>query len=371
MRIAFLCKRRYMGKDVILDRYARLYEIPFQLARLGHEVRGYCFSYQGHEDGQWQHDALPGKLGWESRSPGRLYLPTLLGYPGRLLRRLRNYAPDLLIGASDIPHVALCASLAKRLGVPYAADLYDNFEGFGQARIPGMVSALRHAVRHASLVTTTSEPLKDLVADSYRARGEIIAMPSTVDRKVFRSMDRATCRRALGLPLDARLVGTAGGLHQDKGVGALYEAWQTIASHDQNAHLVLAGPFDPGFPPPIDERAHYLGQLPHSRTAELFNALDVGVIYLRDTPFGRYCFPQKAYEMLACGLPIASARVGVMPHLLASTPAGLYQPDDPGDLARAVLSQLVQPEVARVPINDWAEVIGAMERRLRTIVGRS
>ena len=171
--------------------------------------------------------------------------------------------------------------------------------------------------------------------------------------------------------MNARLVGTAGGLYQDKGVGALYEAWQTIAAQDQGAHLVLAGPFDPGFPPPADERVHYIGQLPHSRTAELFNALDVGVIYLRDTPFGRYCFPQKAYEMLACDLPIASARVGVMPHLLASTPAGLYQPDDPGDLARAVLNQLARPEVARVPINDWAEVIGAMERRLRAIVARS
>ena len=33
MRIAYLCKRHYMGKDVVLDRYARLYEIPFQLAR--------------------------------------------------------------------------------------------------------------------------------------------------------------------------------------------------------------------------------------------------------------------------------------------------------------------------------------------------
>lgn len=371
MRIAFLCKRRYMGKDVILDRYARLYEIPFQLARLGHEVRGYCFSYQGHENGQWQHHAPSGKLDWESRSPGRLYLPTLLGYPQRLLRRLRDYAPDLLIGASDIPHVTLCALLAKRLGVPYAADLYDNFEGFGQARIPGMVSALRHAVRHASLVTTTSEPLKDLVANSYRARGEIMTMPSTVDRSVFRAMDRATCRHALGLPLDARLVGTAGGLHQDKGVGTLYEAWQMIATRDQSAHLVLAGPYDPDFPPPTGARVHYLGQLPHSRTAELFNALDVGVIYLRDTRFGRYCFPQKAYEMLACGLPIASARVGVMPHLLASTAAGLYEPDAPDDLARAVLTQLARPEVTQVPINNWAEVIGAMERRLRAIVERS
>ena len=52
MRIAFLCKRRYMSKDVILDRYARLYEIPRQLALLGHEVLGLCMSYQNVPPGQ-------------------------------------------------------------------------------------------------------------------------------------------------------------------------------------------------------------------------------------------------------------------------------------------------------------------------------
>jgi len=31
MRLVFLCKRRYMGKDVSVDRYARLYEIPVSL----------------------------------------------------------------------------------------------------------------------------------------------------------------------------------------------------------------------------------------------------------------------------------------------------------------------------------------------------
>lgn len=368
MRIAFLCKRRYMGKDVIADRYARLYEIPRQLARRGHTVYGFCLSYQHQDTGSWEHAVPEGTLIWESRSLGALVVPALLAYPSTLLHRIRDFAPDLIIGASDIPHVALGAWAARKLKVPYVADLYDNFESFGQARIPGFITMLRRAVRRADLVTTTSDPLKQLVVQVYGAKGEIIAMPSTVDKSVFRPLDRVTCRRALGLPLEAKLVGTAGGLHRDKGVGTLYAAWPRIAAEHADAHLVLAGPVDEAFPPPSGSRVHYLGTLPHARTAELFSALDVGVIYLRDTAFGRFCFPQKAYEMLACGLAITSARVGVMTHLLEGTPETLYRPDDAVDLARVVSAQLRKPVRPKISIDDWATVIGAIEPKLRTLV---
>lgn len=357
-----------MGKDVILDRYARLYEIPHQLARLGHDVRGYCLSYQKHADGAWQHELPDGALLWESRSLGGLKVAALASYPWHLLRRLRAFGPDVLIGASDIPHSILTQWLAGRLGVPYAIDLYDNFEGFGQARIPGFVPALRRAVRNAALVTTTSEPLRELVANEYRARGTVIAMPSTIDTLVFHPLDKAICRRALGLPEDVPLVGTAGGLLANRGVDVLYQGWKKVIAAEPRAHLVLAGPVDPHCPPPSDDRIHYLGLLPHARTAELFNALDVGVIYLRDTVFGRYCFPQKAYEMQACRLPLAAARIGVMPDFLATAQSGLYQADDPEDLARAVLSQLRAPKLADVPILDWEQAIGSIEHYLNAIV---
>ncbi|PTU30674.1 glycosyltransferase family 4 protein [Stenotrophobium rhamnosiphilum] len=371
MRIAFICKRQYMGKDVIADRYARLYEIPSQLAKLGHTVSGSCLSYQGHEEGLWQHDALPGKLTWESRSLGRTYVPALLTYPQNLLRRLREFAPDIVIGASDIPHVALAGWLSKRLAVPFVADLYDNFEGFGQARIPGMVAALRRAVRNADLVTTTSEPLRELVVDGYGARGLVIAMPSTVDKTVFRSRERIACRQSLGLPESVRLIGTAGGLYRDKGVETLYEAWKIVSEQRSDVHLVLAGPTDPRFPPPTGDRIHTLGMLPHARTAELFNALDVGAICIRDTPFGRYCFPQKAYEMLACGLPVAAASVGAMTHLLADVPSCLYRADDAKSLATTLLSQLDRPVVANVGIEDWVQLIGSLEPQLQKLLAIS
>lgn len=369
MRIAFLCKRRYMGKDVILDRYARLYEIPRQLARLGHEVQGYCLSYQSHDEGDWTHEAAPGHLGWQSRSLSKWIVPALTSYPAHLLRELRGFKPDVLIGASDIPHVALGAWLSRKLHVPYAVDLYDNFEGFGQARIPGMVTALRRGVRAAALVTTTSEPLRQLVVQSYGASGHVMAMPSTVDKEVFRPYGKQESRLELGLPPDALLIGTAGGLYQDKGIGTLYEAWPEIAKTLPQSHLVLAGPCDS--PPPEDARVHYLGQLPHATTAKLFSALDLGVIYLRDTPFGRYCFPQKAYEMMACGLPLVAARVGVMPDLLASAPGSLYDADSTTDLIRALRMQAITPKLANVAIDDWTQIVDRMNEHIIRIASKN
>lgn len=371
MRIAFLCKRRYMSKDVILDRYARLYEIPHQLALLGHDVLGLCMSYQNAAPGQWGHDATPGTLQWESHTTGRAFVLALAAYPARLLRRLRAFRPDVLIGASDIPHVVLTAWLARRLGVPYAIDLYDNFEGFGQARIPSFVPALRHAVRHAGLVTTTSVPLQAMVQKDYCAKGKVVAMPSTIDKAVFHPLHRQQCRQTLGLPLEATLIGTAGGLLQERGIGDLYQAWEQLSATRPELHLVLAGPTDAKLPPPQHPRVHYLGMLAHADTAKLLAALDVGVIYLRDTPFGRFCFPQKAYEMQACQLPVVATSVGVMPHLLASVPQALYQAGSAQDMVRALEFQMSQRALPNLPVEDWGQVVGRMEHDLRALAGRA
>jgi len=365
VRIAFLCKRRYMSKDVILDRYGRLYEIPRQLARRGHEVRCYCLGYRNEAEGEWRHEsgADSGQFVWESRSLGRSILPRLLHYPWRLLRSVGEFRPDALIGASDIPHAALTQWLAKRLDIPYAIDLYDNFEGYGQARIPGMVGALRRAARNADLVVTTSELLRDFVATRYRATGKVLALPSAIDKAIFHPRDEASCRQALDLPPHAPLIGTAGGLLKSRGINTLYEAWPRVVAEFPDARLVLAGPYEKNFPPPARPDVVHLGCLPHRDTATLFNALDVGVIYLKDTLFGRYCFPQKAYEMLACRLPVVAADVGAMPALLKE-PARLYCPEDSADLASAILDALRSPSICETVIRDWQDIVRELDDAL-------
>jgi glycosyltransferase involved in cell wall biosynthesis len=110
--------------------------------------------------------------------------------------------------------------------------------------------------------------------------------------------------------------------------------------------------------------------LPHNKVAQLFGALDVGVIYLRDTAFGRYCFPQKAYEMAACGLAIVAGHVGAMANVLQDYPQCLYRPDDADDLAEHVRAQLRQPTPAALAIDDWAAIIADLEPQLRALAAQ-
>ena len=55
-RILFLAKRHYMGKDVLADRYGRLFHLPQELARRGHAVRCVLSDYRGRGAIETRHD---------------------------------------------------------------------------------------------------------------------------------------------------------------------------------------------------------------------------------------------------------------------------------------------------------------------------
>jgi teichuronic acid biosynthesis glycosyltransferase TuaC len=231
-------------------------------------------------------------------------------------------------------------------------------------------SLYRKALRKARCVSCVSEPLAQWVRDLKGDASAVLALPSTVDRDLFRPRDRLACRRSLGLPVHAQLVGSAGGLSRSKGIATLYQAFDRLADRMPNLHLVLAGAVEPSCPPPDHPRVHLLGSLSHSRIAELFSALDVGVVYLRDTAYGRFSFPQKAYEMAACGLPLVIARVGAMGDTFAGSGAEFYAADDALALACGLDRQLASPQKPDVVLTDWAQQAEILEGAYRTILSR-
>ena len=100
----------------------------------------------------------------------------------------------------------------------------------------------------------------------------------------------------------------------------------------------------------------------------LLNALDVAVICNQDNQFGRFCFPQKACEILACKTPVVAANIGTMSDLFREYSECLFEPGDPDDLAEKIKGQCSVPSDIRVSENTWKQQAEKLEHLLAALV---
>jgi teichuronic acid biosynthesis glycosyltransferase TuaC len=365
MKIFYLCKRRYMNQDVILDRYGRLYHLPNELSLLGHDVRCNCLSYKKTYQCNEIHrekSEQAGQLSWQSEYAGTLGWKIPF-YIRRIIKDIISFQPDMILGSSDALHAVIASWVAHRTNTPYFLDLYDNYESFGMSKIPGMLQGYRKALRDADGIFTVSNTLRDYVRN-ISPNTPVTTIESTISTGSFSPGRKAKARKALKLPKSRILIGTAGALSTNRGTEHLYKAFFSVKKSYSDACLVLAGP--PGDnPPPDHPDIIYLGQLPHSTVPLLFNALDVAVICMKNDKFGKYAFPQKAYEILACNVPVVCAAVGALKELLREYQSCLYSPDDPTDLAGKIVGQLNARTIPDLSIPTWRDQAKKLEQNLQ------
>lgn len=371
MKILVLTKRQYTSKDLLDDRFGRLRELPLELAKLGHEVIGICLSYRAREEELIKDsDAASGiHVTWHACSLRQSVLPGLIRYFQLAVKLLREFRPDVVLACSDCFHAIFGVWLAHRFKTKGVVDLYDNFESFGASRIPGLLPLFRRAVRAADGVTCVSWPLLDLTVTRYRRNQPTTVLENAVRPDLFYPREQRACRKQLGLPLEGKIIGTAGALSDNRGIGALFEGFELVAARERDCHLAIAGPRARRNRIPNDLRVHDLGILPFEKVPLLLNALNVAIICNRDSLFGRYSFPQKAYEIIACRIPLVAARVGSMKDLLTDHPECLFEPEDPESLAKVIRQQLAAPTVLSIDAPSWASQAQKLEAFLGRIKG--
>lgn len=355
MNILVLCKRQYSARDLLSDQYGRLYEIPEGLARLGHRVHGLASSYRPRP--HLERHVSPAGVVWRSANA----MPWGPFHARRAVAGvIADCQPDILWASSDALHAIWAVEIGRTLHIPVVIDLYDNYEHFGLSRLPGISRRYRDACRSASGLTIVSHSLARHVQQHYPASGPCAIVGNGVNSAVFHARDRSDCRRALGLPAGATIIGCAGAIQADRGIEDLFEAFQLLAEADPALHLAFAGPRD-GTPSRYRHpRIIDLGILDWREVPLLVNALDVAVICNRDSSFGRYCFPLKLSEALACGVPVVAAGVGDVNEILGA-PSQRYRPGDAHDLAQKLQQQLSAPangQAASTAARDWKALAG-------------
>jgi glycosyltransferase involved in cell wall biosynthesis len=352
MNVIFLCKRQYTRKDVINDKFGRLWHFPYELSIAGINVDCFSLSYRRRGYSQIK---INDNQTWTSIDTGLLVVPALYQMIRKVIKVIRLKSPCIIISSSDVIHLAIASYLSKKCSVPLVIDLYDNYESFGFTKFPMMKRIYRNAIRQSDAVICVTRQLSERVG-RYCGQGiKPLVITNATDKSLFRPMDKEACRSVLGLPSAGFFIGTAGALDESRDIRVLYKAYERLLSEGLDIHLVLAGKISSKNAMPDMKNVHYLGELAHTDVAQLYNSLDVAVIHLTDNEFGRYCFPQKAYEILACRRPVVASAVGVMQDLFSDYPECLYDDGNVEMLVKALCGQMTRPTFPEIPVPEWKD----------------
>jgi glycosyltransferase involved in cell wall biosynthesis len=109
--------------------------------------------------------------------------------------------------------------------------------------------------------------------------------------------------------------------------------------------------------------------LPQEKVPAFINALDLAVICYRQSAQGQVSFPQKAYEIIACGVPLVAAAVGSMNELLQDYPDCLYEPENASSLAAALQRQLVNRIPVTLAVPSWTDSARQLSDFFHAIAG--
>ena len=359
MRILILTKRQYTSKDLIDDRFGRLREIPLALGQMGHKVQGLCLSYSKRNEGYIK----DGPVLWKSINATRLKLPGLLRFVIEAQKLAKK--SDIIWAFSDSFYGIIGYFISLKYHTPLVFDLYDNFEYYLMAKLPGLRQLYRKVVKNCDAVTCVSRPLSRLVK-SYGRQDRLFVIENAVRKDLFKPMDKTICRKKLNLPNNKILVGTAGALTGNRGFQYLLSAFDILKTRYPDLQLALAGPRDISIP--HNSRIHDLGILPMEKVPLLLNSLDVAVICNRENDFGRYCFPQKAVEVMACDVPLIAARVGSMEELFADHPNWLFMPDNALHLAHVLENRFVDRKTEYISPPTWLNLANRLEKIMLNII---
>lgn len=179
---------------------------------------------------------------------------------------------------------------------------------------------------------TCSHWLEQEAKASALLRGQkIVSIPNPIDTHIYRSGDKQTARKNLGLPEDKRLILFVSQrvTNKNKGMDYLIDACRQLKDYE----LVILGGHAEEVVDQLPLTAHPLGYVnDERRIVEIYQAVDVFVL-----PSLSENLPNTIMEAMACGVPCVGFKVGGIPEEIDHKRNGyVAEYRDSDDLARGI-----------------------------------
>jgi len=275
---------------------------------------------------------------------------------------------DVVLGTWAYPDGVASIALARLLGVPAVVKLHGSDMNV-IAKMPGPRRQLSLALPRAARVVAVSRALADEARSLGVSEDRIAIVMNGVDADLFHPRDRKEARRALGLPLDARIITYVGNLKESKGVLDLLAAFGRVEDHDIRLAIVGGGEARAEVEraaAPFGDRVVLAGPQPLAEIPKWIGACDVLTL-----PSWNEGTPNVVLEALASGRRVVATRVGGIPDLVTSPELGeLVAARDVASLAAALVRAARAPydpkDVAhRGARGSWSESARELANVLR------
>lgn len=247
----------------------------------------------------------------------------------------------LVILEAPVGELVAAADTLRGHGYALAYDLIDDWSAPSLGGDWYDPDRERDIAGRADALLASAVPLADHLAE-VTGRG-VTLVPNAVNARVF---GRAPGPVPDDLPPGGgAVIGYHGSLYGD---WFDWDALRAVATDRPGDRVVVIGDI-PDALPPLPDNVHFLGLKPHGELPDYLACFDVAIIPFAVTPVTHAVSPLKAYEYLACGVPVAA------PPLIALEGLGLHLDTDLPAAVRAALAGPRPDVAAALEEHGWRE----------------
>ena len=325
----------------------------------------------------------PGAPYHEVQQTNEVWYPRFFSVPGALKRfdglamalaafgRLKHLKQagrlDVIDAHFGYPDGYAAGLLGRWLKVPVTITLRGTEQR--HAVDPILRPYLTKALQRATRVFAVSESLRQVALSLGIEPQKVRVVGNGVDIDRFFAVPQEPARAALGLPLDAPVLISVGGLVERKGFHRVLECLpQLRREFPKLQYLVVGGPSPEGdwterlkvlaHSLQLDDYVHFLGPVPAQELHKVLSAANVFVLATRNEGWANVFL-----EAMACGLPVVTTDVGGNREVVSADALGeVVAFGDPSQLQAALRRALLHPW-DRALIRSYAEA-NTWERRI-------
>lgn len=351
MNILFVAKRYYTNRDLIDDRFGRLFHLPLNLARAGHKVCVAALDYKTFERNGLSIDGLE-VVSLPSRSRGfKLPVREFAEIPAAI-------SPDLVVGSGHLHIGNTALKYAKNKEAKFIFEAYDYYPAF----LPSFLHSagerwFTSICSNADGCVAASRKLGDLMS-TWNESTTVIENGFEAD--TFEKRNKAESLSRLGLAADKEYLCFIGSASEALGYGDFLAALDKVRQINPAVIGLHAGSFNSASRKSSD--VINMGLCTQDQVVDILSVSSCGVVPYRESLQVQYSNSCKLVEYMATGLPTVATRSGDNSRVLGETGGLLVEPANPDQLADAMLKQLDHPIIPPYPEKwEWSRLAEGLE----------